>query len=1041
MINNEVRISKSDTLEELRQRTNEISSRIGDLNDISSLATSAVATFTDSGKFILTDDELYFNTILDITVDDPTGYIVLTGSPTIPTEWITGVELSQAGGFSGILVSASEKYIRLSGIQGVFDASEALTDGTNEIPAANLLLKTGETHPVGVVSVYKDGVELNQNSTDDGFRVANYVARVPLIDQSESDVEQFLQGRQAYQGSSLASATWRGTILDCDTSTLRLKTATGSFSATVQIKVEGSTDTIIGADHGDIELLDQRLGYAVVLSEKTDGSTYEVKTHTLVKAVNDIHTDLGDMQFTGLTADDVSEALRELRTELGDHTALTTTTTVSAVAAINELHSDVGNLTLTGLSATDLSAGVRELRTELGNHAELTTTTTTSAVAAINELHSDVGNLTLTGLSATDLSAGLRELRTELGNHGELTTTTTTSAVAAINELHSDIGNMTLTGLSATDLSAGLRELRTELGSHGSLTTTVKTNAVAAINELDAELGTITAAAMGTTASTVSTAIAEHETEINNLKSDKVELTSTTEQLINSDLEIDGNVQYNTGHTFVFKAGSTLDLSEVNTATSEGVTLLLPGSAADVSTFGTALISTDSTENIQGFVVSREASTVNPGIIFNNSATGVANSKRWQLRGLNDAGNDWTDSIVTHYNAKDLIDIGDGLSGSYASDQWSIEHAATSQQAPVTANSGDTVIQNIDIDVYGHITEITSKTIDVYDGWDVNVGTDSLRIGDKADVTFVGGSGIDAALDTDSGTVTFSHTDTSTVSDLVANGRTYVTGLSFDGFGHVTGVSTGTETVVNTNTVTKVGTASNNVTSGDIVINGGGATSVSKDGNTITITSTDTDTNTDTITKVGTADNNYTTGNIKIAGAGATTVAKSGNTITITSTDTNTDTNYYPSSMSFNTANGVITLNRNALSALTVGIDGRYYKSGDNATFNDVYAYNFLYRSDANLKENISTIEQPLEKIEQLRGVDYNWKESGKKAIGLVAQEVEQVLPELVEESDEGKTVGYGQIVALLIEGMKELKQENKELRAQIEEIKDINNK
>jgi hypothetical protein len=52
----------------------------------------------------------------------------------------------------------------------------------------------------------------------------------------------------------------------------------------------------------------------------------------------------------------------------------------------------------------------------------------------------------------------------------------------------------------------------------------------------------------------------------------------------------------------------------------------------------------------------------------------------------------------------------------------------------------------------------------------------------------------------------FSHTDTSSVSNLAANGRTYVTGLTFDTFGHVTGYSTGTETVVDTNTTYSAGT-------------------------------------------------------------------------------------------------------------------------------------------------------------------------------------------------------------------------------------------
>lgn len=64
--------------------------------------------------------------------------------------------------------------------------------------------------------------------------------------------------------------------------------------------------------------------------------------------------------------------------------------------------------------------------------------------------------------------------------------------------------------------------------------------------------------------------------------------------------------------------------------------------------------------------------------------------------------------------------------------------------------------------------------------------------------SLIAGNGITVSSAT--GDVTVSHAGTSSVSNLVGSGRTYVTGLTFDAFGHVTGVSTGTETVVDTNT-------------------------------------------------------------------------------------------------------------------------------------------------------------------------------------------------------------------------------------------------
>jgi len=89
--------------------------------------------------------------------------------------------------------------------------------------------------------------------------------------------------------------------------------------------------------------------------------------------------------------------------------------------------------------------------------------------------------------------------------------------------------------------------------------------------------------------------------------------------------------------------------------------------------------------------------------------------------------------------------------------------------------------------------------------------------------------------------------------------------------------------------------------------------------------------------------------------------------------------------------------------------------------------------SDEQLKENISTIENPIDKVNELRGVDFNWKKNGKKQIGVIAQEVEKILPELVEEMPDGyKGVYYGNIVGLLIEAIKEQQKQIDELKEKI---------
>ena len=90
--------------------------------------------------------------------------------------------------------------------------------------------------------------------------------------------------------------------------------------------------------------------------------------------------------------------------------------------------------------------------------------------------------------------------------------------------------------------------------------------------------------------------------------------------------------------------------------------------------------------------------------------------------------------------------------------------------------------------------------------------------------------------------------------------------------------------------------------------------------------------------------------------------------------------------------------------------------------FRNITARAFYYESDEKLKTNIETIEGALDKVKELRGVGFEWKESGDHTIGLIAQEVEAVLPELVESGDgDVKSVSYGNLVVLLIEAMKEM--------------------
>ena len=91
--------------------------------------------------------------------------------------------------------------------------------------------------------------------------------------------------------------------------------------------------------------------------------------------------------------------------------------------------------------------------------------------------------------------------------------------------------------------------------------------------------------------------------------------------------------------------------------------------------------------------------------------------------------------------------------------------------------------------------------------------------------------------------------------------------------------------------------------------------------------------------------------------------------------------------------------------------------------------------SDEKLKENVITIENALEKVLSLRGVEYDRIDSGDHQIGVIAQEVEKVVPAVVY-GDEIKSVAYGNLVGLLIEAIKEQQKEIEEMKKTINKNK-----
>jgi hypothetical protein len=101
--------------------------------------------------------------------------------------------------------------------------------------------------------------------------------------------------------------------------------------------------------------------------------------------------------------------------------------------------------------------------------------------------------------------------------------------------------------------------------------------------------------------------------------------------------------------------------------------------------------------------------------------------------------------------------------------------------------------------------------------------------------------------------------------------------------------------------------------------------------------------------------------------------------------------------------------------------------SGNTTISGTLTATDFVASSDANLKKNIATA--PVGVVEKLRGVEFEWKDSGEMSSGVIAQEVQKVLPHLVHENEHGLSVSYMGLIGYLIEEINDLRRTVEEMK------------
>lgn len=118
--------------------------------------------------------------------------------------------------------------------------------------------------------------------------------------------------------------------------------------------------------------------------------------------------------------------------------------------------------------------------------------------------------------------------------------------------------------------------------------------------------------------------------------------------------------------------------------------------------------------------------------------------------------------------------------------------------------------------------------------------------------------------------------------------------------------------------------------------------------------------------------------------------------------------------------NGLFYLHCNSGLIGFLNATGNWISRTDNSG-NFVATGNVTAYSDAKLKENVKTIENAVDLVNQMRGVYYDRIDTGEAGVGVIAQEIREIVPEVVKENDGTLSVAYGNLVGVLIEAVKEL--------------------
>ena len=136
---------------------------------------------------------------------------------------------------------------------------------------------------------------------------------------------------------------------------------------------------------------------------------------------------------------------------------------------------------------------------------------------------------------------------------------------------------------------------------------------------------------------------------------------------------------------------------------------------------------------------------------------------------------------------------------------------------------------------------------------------------------------------------------------------------------------------------------------------------------------------------------------------------------------------------------GTLTVNQLNVGVTTLGVTTATNLTVQSINCSGVAtATDFNSTSDINLKKDVKVIDDPLEKVLQLNGVSFNWTDTGQSSAGVIAQDVEKVMPEIIRDNPTGyKSLNYNGLIGLLIEAVKEQNETIKSLEQKINTLEE----